>query len=212
MKNRSAGRRVLGRLVVLVAVLVVVALAVPAVVAVRVWQVSRQDDRSQADVILVLGAAQFNGVPSPVLESRLLHAEALFDDGVAPLIMTVGGKQPGDNFTEAEAGRRFLRREDVPASAIVAVGEGGDTLESLRAAAAAMKERGLSSAVLVTDPDHSLRARTMARDLGMSAHTSPARFNSSRASSENGRRYIVRETGAYLDYLIFRRAGVEPVL
>ena len=71
---------------------------------------------------------------------------------------------------------------------------------------------GETSAVIVTDPDHSLRTRTIGRDLGMDAWTSPARYNTSRASSENGLRYIVRETGAYLDYVLFRRPNIEAVL
>lgn len=193
-------------------VLLVVVLVVPLVTATRIWLVSRQDDRKPADVAVVLGAAQFNGTPSPVLESRLMHAKALYDTGVVPKVMTVGGKQPGDNFTEAAAGKAWLVDHDVPARDVVAVGEGDDTLTSLTAAAEAMKARDMSSAVIVTDPDHSLRTRTMARDLGMDAWASPARYNTSRASSENGARYILRETGAYLGYVLLQRRGVQAVL
>jgi len=194
------------------AVLLVVALTVPFVTATRIWLVSRQDDRRPADVLLVPGAAQFNGVPSPVLESRLRHAKVLFEEGVAPTIMTLGANRPGDRYTEASSGRAYLIRHGVPASAVVAVPYGDDTLGSMRAAAVAMRKRGMTSAVIVTDPDHSLRTRTMGRDLGMRAWTSPARFNASRLSTAKGAHYVLRETGAYLDYVVFRRPRVQAVL
>jgi uncharacterized SAM-binding protein YcdF (DUF218 family) len=195
-----------------VVLLLVVVLAVPLVTATRIWLVSRQDDRSPADVILVLGAAQFDGVPSPVLETRLNHAQELYEDGVAPTIMTVGGKAPGDRFTEAAAGKAYLVEQGVPRADVVAVPRGRDTQESMAAAAVAMKKRDMSSVVVVTDPDHSLRTRTMGRDLGMDAWTSPARFNTAKASSPSGRRYVMRETGAYLSYVLLHRWGVQAVL
>ena len=194
------------------AVLLVVLLAVPLITATRIWIVSRQDDRTPADVLLVLGAAQFNGTPSPVLESRLRHAHALYDQKVAPKIMTLGANRPGDKYTEASAGKAYLVAHGVPASAVIAVPEGDDTLQSMNAAALAMQKRGMTSAVIVTDPDHSLRTRTMGRDLGMKAWTSPARFNASRTSTPKGMRYVLRETGAYLDYVLFERRGVQAVL
>ena len=163
-------------------------------------------------MILVLGAAQFNGRPSAVLESRLRHAQTLYEQGVAPVIMTLGANQPGDAYTEASAGRAYLLKQGIPKSAVVAVPVGDHTQQSLEAAAIEMKRRGLRSAVLVTDPDHILRARTMARDLGMDAHGSPARFNSSRTSTPRGARYVLRETAAYLDYVVFKRSGVDAVL
>ena len=193
-------------------VLLVVLLAIPLVTATRIWIVSRQDDRAPADVLLVLGAAQFNGTPSPVLESRLRHAQTLYEDDVAPKIMTLGGKLPGDRFTEAAAGKAYLVSRGVPAADVIAVPRGDNTLESMNAAALAMDRRGMSTAVIVTDPDHSLRTRTMGRDLGMKAWTSPARFNSSRVSNPNGAKYVLRETGAYLDYVLFERRGVQAVL
>lgn len=196
--------------VVLVVVLVV--LAVPLVTATRIWIVSRQDDRSRADVLLVLGAAQYNGRPSAVLAARLQHAVTLFDEKVAPTIMTLGGKRPGDRYTEAGTGRAYLIQEGVPAADVVAVPYGDDTLRSMEAAAEAMKARGMRSAVIVTDPDHSLRSRTMARDLGMKAWTSPERYDASRDSSPQGLRYLARETAAYLDYVLLKRSGVHAVL
>jgi uncharacterized SAM-binding protein YcdF (DUF218 family) len=195
-----------------VALLVVLVVLVLGVTATRVWMVSRQDDRTPADVAVVLGAAQFDGDPSPVFASRLRHAKELYDEGAVLRIVTVGGSRPGDRFTEAAAGKRFLtdlgvRREDV-----IAVPEGDDTQSSLAAAAQAMEDRDLSSAVIVTDPIHSLRSRTMARDLGMDAWTSPARAGSSRTSQPNGRKYVMRETSAYLYYVLGKRLGVDAVV
>src|SRR5207249_3194623 len=79
--------------------------------ALRVWQVARVDDYSHADAIVVLGAAQYNGTPSSVFEARLDQGGKLFRNGVAPLVITVGGKRPGDNYTEAAAGKRYLNTE-----------------------------------------------------------------------------------------------------
>jgi uncharacterized SAM-binding protein YcdF (DUF218 family) len=179
--------------------------------AFRVWQVARVDDRHQADVVVVLGAAQYDGDPSSIFESRLEHAAALFRDGVAPRIVTTGGGQPGDVYTEAEAGRRYLMEEGVPADAIVAVAEGNDTLSSLRAVADRAEADGWTSAVMVSDPWHSLRARTMARDEGLLAWTSPTRSGPVVQTRETQARYIVRETAAILFYRV-THASADPVL
>jgi hypothetical protein len=110
----------------------------------RVWQVARVDDRAKADVVIVLGAAQYDGTPSAVLGSRLDHAARLWRDGVAPVIVTVGGRRDGDNYTEAQAGRKYLTSYGIPPGAVVPIDEGRDTFESLRAVAgrAALAHRG----------------------------------------------------------------------
>ena len=172
--------------------------------ATSVWWVARQDDRPRSDVIIVLGASQFDGRPSSVLAARLQHARALFADGVAPRVMTVGGGAPGDRTTEAAAGKAFLEQRDVTA---VAVPEGRNTLVSLEAAEAYMAAHGWHSAVLVTDPWHSLRSRTMARDQGIDAQTSPTRTGPSVRTRGTQLRYIARETAAYLYYRLLGRSG-----
>lgn len=179
---------------------VVMLVAVVGVTALRVWQVARVDDQRPADAVVVLGAAQYNGEPSAVLAARLKHAEQLYRDGVAPRIVTVGGAQSGDRFTEAEASRAWLLEQGVPPDAVAAVPEGEDTLGSLKAVAAAARERGWESALLVSDPWHSLRARTMARDAGLEAWTSPTRTGPIVQTRETQLRYIYRETGALLFY------------
>ncbi|MEJ3652585.1 YdcF family protein [Actinomycetes bacterium KLBMP 9759] len=168
--------------------------------AFRVWQVARFDDRVPTEAVVVLGAAQYDGDPSSIFASRLRHAETLYRSGLAPRIVTAGGGRAGDAYTEAEAGRRFLIDRGVPARDVIAVGEGSDTLESLKAVAARATQDGWRSALLVSDPWHSLRARTMARDAGLSAWTSPTRSGPVVQTRETQARYIVRETAALLYY------------
>lgn len=168
--------------------------------AFRVWQVARIDDRQPVDVVVVLGAAQYDGKPSSIFGARLRHAMDLYEQGDAKRIVTVGGAGSGDVFTEAGAGRRYLIELGVPAAAVTAVGEGGDTLSSMRAVAQLAQGQGWSSALLVSDPWHSLRARTMARDAGLQAWTSPTRSGPVVQTRETQARYIARETAALLYY------------
>jgi uncharacterized SAM-binding protein YcdF (DUF218 family) len=185
----------------LVALLLLAVVLVVGGSAARVWWVARQDDRRPSDVIAVLGASQFNGRPSSVLEARLEHAKTLYDAGVAPDVVTLGGAAPGDRFTEAAAGRTYLAGRGVPD--VVALGEGRDTLQSIRALKAAMAPRGWRTVVLVTDPWHTLRARRMASDLGIDVVASPTRRGPSVRTRSTEARYIARETAAYLYYRVF---------
>ena len=175
--------------------------------AFRVWQVGRVDNRDHADAIVVLGAAQYNGEPSAVLKARLAHAKKLYDAGVADMIVTSGGGMPGDNYTEAESGAMWLSAHGVPARDTVAVSHGRDTLGTLRAVSEAVTERGWSSAVLVSDPWHSLRSRVMARDLGLDAWVSPTHSGPMVRTRETEIRYIIRETGALLYYRMLRTSS-----
>jgi uncharacterized SAM-binding protein YcdF (DUF218 family) len=169
----------------------------------RVWQVARDDDRAQADVVVVLGAAQYNGNPSKVLEARLNHAKTLFESGVAAHIVTGGGRRAGDNYTEAGAGARWLTAHGVPRDRVIEVDKGADTLGTLQAVADEVKARGWHSAVIVSDPWHSLRARVMAHDEGLLAWTSPTRSGPIVQTREIQGKYILRETAALLYYRVF---------
>lgn len=169
--------------------------------ALRVWQVARADDREHADIIVVLGAAQYNGKPSAIFEARLRHAKQLYQDGVAKTIVTTGGSRAGDNYTEAYSGQLWLQAEGVPSAATFAVKEGSDTLGSLRATAIQARQHGWHTAVLVSDPWHSLRARTMADDQGLDAWTSPTHSGPIVRTRSTQLMYIYRETGALLFYL-----------
>jgi uncharacterized SAM-binding protein YcdF (DUF218 family) len=119
-----------------------------------------------SDAIIVMGAAQYDGRPSPQLAARLDHVVALWDEGVAPVVVVTGGKRPGDRFTEAEASSRYLVDAGIPADVIVEVGEGATTHESVEAAAPVMSDLGIEAVALVTDPYHALRSRLIVEGEG----------------------------------------------
>jgi uncharacterized SAM-binding protein YcdF (DUF218 family) len=175
-----------------------------------VWYVAREDVRTHSDAILVLGAAQFNGTPGDVLEWRLRHALSLYQAGVAKHIVTVGGNRPGDNFTEAGSGKTWLNEHGVPASRLVSVPTGSDTLQSMIAVGSEYRKLGWHTAVIVTDPPHTLRSRTMARANGIQAVTSPTRSGPMVYSRDTELHYIVRETGGYLYFQLYGRWHDEP--
>jgi vancomycin permeability regulator SanA len=175
--------------------------------ATRVWWFARQDDHRVSDAIVVLGAAQFNGRPSSVFTARLVHARDLYKLKVAPRIITVGGNRVGDQYTEASAGKAWLTQHGVPAARIVAVGTGSDTLTSLKAVEHRMQQGSWSTAVIVTDPWHSLRARAMATDQGIDAAMSPTRQGPAVRQRSTEIRYIARETLAYLYYKVFKKSA-----
>ena len=184
----------------IVAAAVLAAVLVITSTALAIWWTARQDSRPSSDAIVVLGSAQYNGVPSSIFEARLEHAIALYEDGVAPVIVTVGGKADGDAFAEAEAGRDYLAGAGIPGDALLAVPEGVDTLESIRAVSTAFREQGWSRAVLVSDPWHAMRAERMAEDAGLDAESSPTRQGPAVQTRTTQFRYILRETAAYLLY------------
>ncbi|WAE72147.1 YdcF family protein [Streptomonospora nanhaiensis] len=187
----------------IVTLLLLVALAIPPGTWGWVWHTARQDDRVASDAIVVLGASQYNGVPSPVFEARLRHAQVLYLEGVAPVIVTVGGKQPGDNFTEAAAGKNWLVEVGIPADQIIAVEEGRDTLQSIGAVSLVFEDRAWETAVLVSDPWHSLRSKRMAADFGIEAGTSPSRSGPAVIERRTQLWYITRETASLWYYWIF---------
>ncbi|GAA2458679.1 YdcF family protein [Actinomadura vinacea] len=191
--------------------LVAVLVLTPLTVAWRVWYQARQDETPRSDAIIVLGAAQYNGVPSPTLQWRLQHALDLYRHGRAKAIVTVGGKQPDDNFTEAGAGKRWLvQRGGVPADKVISVPEGLDTLESMRAVGRRFDQLGWNSGIIVTDPWHGLRSKRMAEDSGIDAVASPTRSGPSVQTREGQFHYIVRETGGYLSYVLFGKSVRPP--
>jgi uncharacterized SAM-binding protein YcdF (DUF218 family) len=161
------------RLVAVAAGVVVVAVGYYLFCLYQVWHSARTDEARAADAIVVLGAAQYDGRPSPVLAARLDHALELWRQGFAPRIVVTGGKRPGDRFTEATASADYLIARGVPDGAILREVQGSSTWESLAATARILRNRGLQSALVVSDPYHSLRARQTARELGLDAHASP---------------------------------------
>ena len=175
--------------------------------AVAVWRAAHTDEASEvdrADVILVLGAAQYGGQPSPIFQGRLDHGILLFEKGFADRIMVLGAGQEGDEFTEAEAGARYLLTQGIPDGALHTSPEGSTTLESLRAAARRMRDLDLDSAFLVSDPWHNLRIRRIARDLGIEGYVS-ATWHSAAESQSTRLQGYARETLAYIYYRVFGR-------
>lgn len=141
---------------------------------IAVYLVSRQDGRRASDVIAVLGAAQYNGRPSPVFKARLDHAAELYRAKLAPRVVVMGGRAEGDREAEAEVGRRYLQVRGVPRRAAFAVPEGRDTQESIAALAAWLGERELDSVLFVSDPFHLARLRLDAAGHGFAVAASPA--------------------------------------
>jgi len=140
-----------------------------------VWYASRLDEHAIADAIVVLGAAQYNGRPSPVLKARLDHALELFQEGLAPRLVVTGGIGSGDRVSEATVSRNYLRSLGIPDSALVVRPDGRTTEESMRSVGEWMAEHQLDTALLVSDPFHMARLRLEARRARIMAHTSPTR-------------------------------------
>lgn len=160
-----------GRRVLVAAVAAVVVYL--AVTAVQVWLTSRRTDTSPAQAIVVMGAAQYNGVPSPDLSARLVDALALYRDGVAPLVVATGSKEPGDRYTEAQASGIWLVAHGVPAADVAEVG-GDDSWANLAEAAALLHRRGDRTVVVATDGFHEHRSLAIATDVGLTARPAPA--------------------------------------
>lgn len=142
----------------------------------QVWSTGHHRESRRVDAIVVLGAAQYDGRPSPLLKARLDHAIDLYEQKLAPVVVVTGGKRAGDRFTEAYASRKYLRQHGVPASAILAEDQGRSTWQSLDGVAALLNNGSEHATVLlVTDPFHSLRARLIAEELHLKAYTSATR-------------------------------------
>ena len=192
----------------LVLLLLVLAVVLPiGASAVAVWRAAHTDEASRvdtADAILVLGAAQYGGEPSPVFRGRLDHGALLYEKGFSDRIIVLGAGQEGDDTTEAEAGAGYLRERGVPEDAVTASPEGTTTFESLAAVADLMRERDMRTAFLVTDPWHNLRTQRMARDVGIEGYVS-ATWHSAARSQYTRLQGYARETFAYLYYRVFGR-------
>ena len=158
------------RVAVLVAVLGVLYVGVTFF---QVWQAMSDESHEPAQAIIVLGAAQYDGEPSPVLEARLAHAVELYEAGVAPTIVVTGGNQPGDRFTEARASFTYLRNQGVPEEDILREEQGDNTWEQLAAATRLLARRGMDDVVLVSDDYHAYRLDRIAQELGLQAQVSP---------------------------------------
>jgi uncharacterized SAM-binding protein YcdF (DUF218 family) len=191
----------------LLSVALLVVLTVVGWSGVIVWRAAHHDDASDvdgADAIVVLGAAQYDGKPSPVFQGRLDHALLLWQQGRSPLVLTVGANQPGDAHTEAEAGKTYLVAQGIPTADVIDIPVGHTTFESLRAAAGYLRDNGLHTAFLVSDPWHNARVKAMAGDLGLTGYASATWTSAARSEESRGKGYL-RETFAYVFYRVFGR-------
>ncbi len=187
-----------------VALLLVGVFAVVAFSGITVWRSAHHDgasDVERADAIIVLGAAQYDGTPSPVFQGRLDHAALMYEQGRSPMVMVLGANQPGDRTTEADAGRAYLIEQGVPEDAIIAIPVGHTSYESLQAAARQMQDQQLETAFLVSDPWHNARIEAMAADLGITGHASATWTSAAKTEGTRLPGYV-RETFAYLAYRI----------
>jgi uncharacterized SAM-binding protein YcdF (DUF218 family) len=186
---------------------VVVGVAVGGYAAYRVWEQGNHDERQPADAIVVMGAAQYDGRPSPVFAARLDHAIELFHAGLAPRLIVTGGKREGDRTTEAASARIYAVQHDVPDDAILSEDTSRTTLQSIRGVASLMRDQDIDSAVFVSDPSHMLRVLRMASDAGITAYGSPTRTSPLERDAVRHIDAIVHELGALALYFV---SGESP--
>ena len=192
---------------VIAAVLLIV-IAVPLYALGVTWQAANNPLTRKGDVIVVLGAAQLNGRPGEVLEARLQEAKRIYELGLAPQIITVGAGAPGDRTTEAASGKYWLSKNGVKSRYVTSLEVGRDTWVSTENYVKFMKVKDWNDVIIVTDPFHCRRAMTMANDLGVVATCSPVKTGPN-SLEKSGKRYLVRETGAYLSYVTLGRRGIH---
>ena len=174
-------------------VLVVLALYVGGTF-VQVWQASRDDQAQEAGAIVVMGAAQYNGGPSPVFEARLDHGRELYEQGLSDVVVVTGGRQEGDEFSEAQAGALWLEEHGVPEEALRLEVQGRNSWESLAASARFLEDDGIDDVMIVSDPFHSKRLEEIASEVGLEAFVSPTTDSPVTGGAEL--RAMVRETAA----------------
>ncbi len=163
-------------------------------IAYLVWHGSHQDQRRKVDAIVVLGAAQYNGKPSPVLQARLDHAAALWKQDYAPIIAVTGGRAPGDAHTEAQASAEYLGTKGVPDEDVLREVDGRSTWESLQATALFLQKRNVHSVLLVSDSFHDARIAAMAKSLGLKPYVSPTPTSPIKGSEKTP--YLIKEVAS----------------
>jgi len=191
-----------------IAAILLIVIAVPLYALGVTWQAANTTLTRQADVIAVLGAAQLNGRPGEVLEARLTEAKRIYKNGLAPRIITVGAGAPGDRTTEAASGKYWLTNNGVKSKSVTSLEVGRDTWVETQNYVKFMKLKKMKDVIIVTDPFHCRRAMTMANDLGVVATCSPVKTGPN-ALSNSGKRYLIREAGAYLAYVSLGRRGIH---
>ena len=197
--------KLLRRIFALVALLII---AIPTYFIGDVWYGAKYSKAESAKFAVVLGAAQFDGQPSDALEARLVEALRLYKLGFVEKIVTVGAGAPGDRFTEARAGRRWLIKNGVARSNAIEIPDGRSTLTSTKAYTKYLIANGASRAVVVTDPYHCRRATSMANDLGITTTCSKV-LTGPYSITNSSSRYLFRESAAYFAYKILEKRGIH---
>ena len=188
MKPRSRlGHRILAGITI-----AIVAVWVTSAVAVMIW--GSRDRARASDAIVVLGAAQYVGRPSPVLRARLDHALSLWQRGLAPVLIFTGGTGAGDTTSEAAVSRVYALKHGVPDTAILMENRGKTTRQSLAAVSAIMEARQMRTAILVSDPFHMLRLRILSTQYGVDAYTSPTQTSPISANRGQALGYVLSES------------------
>jgi uncharacterized SAM-binding protein YcdF (DUF218 family) len=174
----------------------------------RIWEQGERDEARPADAIVVMGAAEYDGRPSPVFHARLDHAVSLYRAGLAPLLVVTGGKAAGDRTTEAAVARDFAIGQGVPAASILVEDRGRTTLESLRTVGEMLRDRGARDVLFVSDRTHMLRVLRMARDQGLTSFGSPTTTSPIDADLTSRADATLHELGALAFYFL-TGAGFE---
>jgi uncharacterized SAM-binding protein YcdF (DUF218 family) len=178
----------------------------PLYLGLQVWTQSHRDENHSADAIVVLGAAQYDGDPSPIFQARLDQAAYLYSEGFSPTVIVTGGKQAGDRYTESQAGENYLVGQGVPADAILNENQGSTTFESLQQVRSMANDHGIDSVLLVSDPLHSERIKRIASDLAFGeVYTSPASYISLNRSRATKAKELAREVASIIAYELFDR-------
>lgn len=186
--------RVLSSGLRLLAVVLAIALTYLGLTFVQVWQTSLRDGARPAQAVVVLGAAQYDGAPSPVLRARLDHAAALVRQDLAPILVVTGGRRAGDRFTEATASANYLRNVGISEEVLRREVHGRNSWEQIAATARFLRQEGVTDVLLVSDPYHSYRIEQIAREVGLEAAVSPAMAN--QLSGEARFKALAREAAA----------------
>lgn len=165
-----------------------------------IYKQSNIDESQKADAIVILGASQWNGKPSPMFKARLDRGLRLYRDGYAPIIVLTGGIGVGEKLSEADVGRNYLQARGVPMEAIFFEDRGRTTYQSLRAVADIFKQKQWRSALLVSHDFHMFRLKRMVRDFGVVPFAAPVISQHSFSKQH----YLARESVVYVLYLLFK--------
>jgi len=197
--------KLIGKVVTLITLTIV---GIPAFFFGQVWWDAHYPTKRSAEFAVVMGAAQYDGRPSDALEARLKESLRLYEVGLVQKIITVGAGAPGDRFTEARAGRKWLIENGVPRNRTIEIAEGTNTINSTKAYVEYLKKNNISDVIVVTDPYHCKRSTYIAKDLGLTATCSPAQSDPY-PRNNSPLHYLWREGGAYIAYRTLEQIGIH---